>query len=122
MRGVRRTIEGTTLIEASQLVFVYAIYCVVAVVPTVLIFAAARRTIRPRNYLPTGKLTVGALVLSWVLGLVLGVEFSGGIFAHVVYLAIVTPLVALAIVALWFVFTRLIARKRPKPSASPSAD
>ena len=110
------------MIETLQLLFVYAIYCTVVSVPTILIFAAARRTIRPRNYLPTGKLTVVSLVLSLALAFLLDVEFSGDVFAVVVYVTIVTPLVALVIVLLWFLLNKLVAWRAPKPRATSSVE
>ena len=82
-----------------------------AAAPTALIFATARRVIRPRNFLPTVKLTVVALLLSLVLGVVLDVEISGGFSAGVLYIAFTSPLIALLMVGLWYLFARRIARK-----------
>jgi hypothetical protein len=69
-----------------------------AVAPTALIFSTARRVIRPRDFLPTVKLTAATVLLALVLGVVFDVEVSGGLVAYMFYLALVFPVLALVIV------------------------
>ena len=99
------------MIELVQAVAALTITVVVASAPTALVFATARRLVRPRNFLPTVKLTVVALLLTLFFGLAFDVVGSGGFMAHAIYVALASPVVALAIVGLWIILVKQLARK-----------
>ena len=98
--------------ESIQAILGLTIAVVIAVAPTALIFAMARRVIRPRGVLPTAKLTVATVLTAIALGVVPGVEVSGGLVSHLIYVALVSPVLALVFVVLWLIFVRLVARKK----------
>jgi len=84
---------------------------VFAISPTAFVFATARRVVRPRNLLPTVKLTLVAFLLTFFLATILGVEFPGGFVGPLVILAVASPITALLIVGLWVLVVRRITRK-----------
>jgi cytochrome bd-type quinol oxidase subunit 2 len=100
------------LTESVQALLGLAMAFLFAVAPTALIFATARRVIRPRGFHPTIKLAAATVLLTLALGVVLGVEVSGGLVAHMFYVAFVSPVLALVIVGIWFIFVRRVARRK----------
>jgi hypothetical protein len=98
--------------ESIQAILGLVIAFLFAVAPTALIFATARRVIRPRGFLPTIKLTGATVLLALALRVVFGVEVSGGLVAYMFYVAFVSPVLALVIVGIWFIFVRRVAPRK----------
>ena len=110
------------MIEVVQAVVVMAIVAIFASAPTALVFATARRLVRPRNFLPTVKLSVLAILLTLFLGIAFDVVGSGSFMVHAIYVAVASPMVALFIVGLWVILVKRLARKAKDHGEATSAE
>jgi hypothetical protein len=111
-----------TLPEILIGIVTIVVVLVFALAPTAFVFATARRVVRPRNVLPTVKLTIVAFLFTFALALAFGVEFSGGFVGPIAILAVASPITALVMVGVWALLVQRVALKARNQAEESNGD